>query len=83
MDKGVFPYNEYFWFWWNKLTRDVEVVKPNPPFFMINQPKKTNLEIFRAYEKFSGESVLLESWDDVPRLRYENDEFCGSRSPYA
>ena len=51
------------------------MVRPNPPFFMINQPKKTNLEVFRAYERFSGQKVLLDSWDDVPHLKYESDEY--------
>jgi hypothetical protein len=52
---------------------------------MINQPKKTNLQVFQAYENFDSEhrlakifgcdSVLLDSWDDVLRLRYEPDEY--------
>jgi len=85
MESKAFPRDEHFWFWWNKFRSTIQVVKPNPPFFMINQPKKTNLQVFQAYENFDSEhrlakifgcdSVLLDSWDDVPRLRYEPDEY--------
>jgi hypothetical protein len=75
MERGTFPANEFFWFWYNKQSRDVEVVKPSPAPFMLNQPKKTNVEVFRAYEEWAGVDVLLKSWSDVPVLRYENDEY--------
>lgn len=79
MERKVFPRDEFFWFWWNKHRGSVQVVKPVPPTFMINQPKKTNLEVFREYERFSGKRVLLDSWDDVPHLNYEEDEYAGKR----
>ena len=75
METNKFDPKLHFWFWWNKIRGSIEVVRPNPPPFMINQPKKTNLQVFKAYEDFSGKKVLLDSWDDVPRLRYENDEY--------
>lgn len=77
MERGVFPHNAFYWFWWNKHRKTVEVVKPSPPFFMINQPRKTNLEIFKAYEKATGKTVLLKSWRDVPCIRYESSEYAG------
>lgn len=85
MESKAFPRDEHFWFWWNKFRSTIQVVKPNPPFFMINQPKKTNLQVFQAFENFDSErklaklfgcdSILLDSWDDVLRLRYEPDEY--------
>jgi hypothetical protein len=80
MEKGVFPDSEFFWYWWNKNRRDIQVVKPTVPFFMLNQPKLTNREVFREYEKFSGETVLRESWDQVPHLKYEATGYQGPPS---
>jgi hypothetical protein len=90
MESKAFPRDEHFWFWWNKLRGTIQVVRPNPPTFMLNQPKKTNQQIFRAFEAFDSEnrlaklfgcdSVLLDSWDDVPRLRYEEDSYFGKPS---
>jgi hypothetical protein len=74
MERGVLG-DDFFWFWYNKKRHDIEVVKPTPPFFMINQPRKTNLEVFKAYEKFSGEKVLLDSWEDVPHLEYKPTDY--------
>jgi hypothetical protein len=85
METKQFPADLHFWFWWNKLTGRINVVRPNPPFFMLNQPKKTNMQVFQAFERYDSEhllakrfgfdSILLDSWDDVPRLQYENDEY--------
>jgi len=75
MAHKAFPKDAHLWFWWNKETGEINVIRPNPPPFMLNQPKKTNLEVFKAYERYSGEKVLLDSWDDVPRLHYENTEY--------
>lgn len=85
MESKAFPRDEHFWFWWNKIRGTVQVVRPNPPFFMINQPRKTNQQVFQAYEKFDDkhwlagifgcDSILLDSWDDVPRLRYDFDDY--------
>lgn len=75
IEQGAFPDEEFWWFWWNKNRRDVQVIKPTVPFFMINQPNRTNREIFKAYEKFSGQKVLLKSWSEVPHLHYESSEF--------
>lgn len=75
METKAFPRNEHFWFWWNKDRSSVQVVRPNPPFFMLNQPKKTNLEVVKEYQKFSGDKILLDSWDEVPHLKYDKDEY--------
>jgi hypothetical protein len=90
MESKAFPRDEHFWFWWNKLRGTIQVVRPNPPTFMLNQPKKTNLQVFQAYEKFDSEnrlaklfgcdSILLDSWDSVPRLKYEEDSYFGKPS---
>ena len=75
MENKIIPKNLHLWFWWNKETGDVQLIRPLPPPFMLNQPEKTNMEVFKAYERFSGEKVLLDSWDEVPRLKYENTEY--------
>jgi len=75
MEKSVFPDDEFFWFYWNQLEKRIRVVKPTVPFFMINQPHLTNREIFREYEKLTGAKVLLDSWDEVPALKYKNDVY--------
>jgi hypothetical protein len=75
LESKQFPPNAHFWFWYNKLAGKIDVIRPNPPRFMLNQPKKTNLQVFKAYEAFSHEKILLDSWDDVPHLRYEADEY--------
>lgn len=67
--KGVLP--KGFWFWWQKQTRGIEVVKPCPPTFMPQDTKLTPRKIFEMYEKRCGEKILLKSWDDVPVLRGE------------
>lgn len=83
METKEFPVDLHFWFWWNKLSGVIEVIRPNPPRFMINQPRKSNLEVFRAYERVSGEKVLLDSWADVPRLYYEDSSYFGSNVQYS
>jgi hypothetical protein len=70
MERKVFPREDFYWFWWNKHRASIQVVTPNPPFFMINQPLKSNLEVVKAYEKFSKQQILLDSWSDVPHLKY-------------
>lgn len=82
MDRGTFPHNDFFWFMYNKFARDVEVVKPNPPFFMLNQPKKTNREIFQEYEKATDTDILYSKWSDLPpnhELSYQSTEYAGRR----
>ena len=75
MERGAFPDDEFWWFWWNKTSRDIQVVKPTVPYFMINQPKHTNREIFKAYEKLTEQKILLDSWRDVPILRYHDESY--------
>ncbi|MGD6808540.1 MAG: hypothetical protein ACQCN3_02465 [Candidatus Bathyarchaeia archaeon] len=64
----------YFWCMLNydKVPRKVQIIQFSPPFFMINDPFKTNYEIFRLFEKSElaeGRKVLLKSWDDVPSVK--------------
>jgi hypothetical protein len=89
METKAFPRENHFWFWYNKHRGSVQVVRPNPPTFMINQPRKTNLEVFRAYEKFDAdhslarlfghENILLDSWDEVPKLSYKTSDYAGRK----
>jgi len=104
METKQFPKSAHLWFWYNRERGRIDVVQPTPSPFMINQPSKTNLEVFRAFQRYlnalesspnlddrmlfekwssayskmgsvDGVTVLLKSWDDVPRLRYENSEY--------
>jgi len=61
---------EHQWFWYHQPTATVEVIQPTPPTFCIYDPdaKKSNYDIFRHYEKRSGDKILLSSWTQVPRI---------------
>jgi len=75
MERGVFPDDEFYWFWWNQLLKRIQVIQPTVPYFMINQPHKTNREVIMEYQRFSGEKVLLKSWKDVPVLHYADETY--------
>jgi len=62
-----------YWFWYHQPARSVEVVNPCPPTFCILDPdaEKTNREIFKLYEKQSGEKILLDSWKQVKTFKAE------------
>jgi hypothetical protein len=70
-EQGHFTKTRY-WFWYNKASRSVEVIRPCPPVFCLHDPKKTSRELFKTYEKHTNEKLLLNSWDDVPRLELAN-----------
>ena len=61
---------DHYWFWWNKQTRSINVIRPSPPTFCLQDPKKTSAQIIKMYEKETGEQVLLGSWDEVPTLTH-------------
>lgn len=52
IESRQFPDSEHLWFWYNDDKGDIQVIKPMPPRFMLNQPDLTNLQIFRAYDKW-------------------------------
>jgi len=59
-----------FWFWYHRPTRDINIIKPSPPTFCVQDPDAglSNQKIFHRYEKETGKEILLKSWDDVPHL---------------
>ena len=57
-----------FWFWYHQPAKRIEVVKPAPPTFCLQDPDLTPRQIFKLYEKETGEKVLLGSWAEVKRL---------------
>jgi len=67
-NRGLFR-NMPLWFWYNQLAYSIEVIQPCPPTFCLHDPKKTPREIFKLYEKQTGEEVLLRSWSQVPVLQ--------------
>jgi len=68
-NRGVLP--KHFWFWYNRESYSVDVIRPNPPTFCTFDPdaKKTPMEILQRYERLTGQRILLESWDKVKRLK--------------
>jgi len=59
-----------FWFWYHEAAGSLEIIRPCPPCFCIFDPeaKLTPRQIFKRYEKETGEKILLESWKDVKAL---------------
>jgi hypothetical protein len=72
--------NGTYWFWWNKQTRSINVLRPTPPTFCLQDPKKTPAQIIKMYEKNTGEQILLGSWDEVPELAHAVSEVHRERS---
>lgn len=64
-ERGYFT-KKRFWFWYNKASRNIEVILPNPPVFCLHDPRKTSKGLFKTYERHSGKTILLDSWDEVP-----------------
>jgi len=58
-----------YWFWYHQPARRLEVVKPSPPLFCLQDPEKTPRELLKLYEKETAEKLLLDSWREVPRLK--------------
>lgn len=58
-----------YWFWYHQPTRTIEVIKPCPPTFCLQDINMTPREIFKLYEKESGQKILLESWKQVKVLK--------------
>ena len=59
----------HYWFWYHQPTRTVEVVRPCPPTFLLQDKDKTAKKLFKLYEKETGQKVLLESWKQVKVLK--------------
>lgn len=57
-----------YWFWYNQPSRSIEVVRPCPPTFCLQDPRLTPRKLFKLYERKTGEKVLLESWKQVKVL---------------
>jgi len=66
-NQGILP--KGFWFWYSKTNYNVNIIRPCPPTFTIHDPKRTPLQIYKLYEKTTGEKVLLDSWKNVKRLK--------------
>jgi len=56
-----------YWFWYHQPSRGIEVIKPCPPTFYLIY-KQTPYEIFKLYEKNTGEKILLENWEQVETI---------------
>jgi hypothetical protein len=57
-----------FWFWYHQPAKRIEVIKPAPPTFCLQDPDKTPRQVLKLYEKETGQKVLLDSWAEVKRL---------------
>jgi len=65
-NRGSLP--KYFWFWFNRESRKIRIIRPCPPTFAIQDIRCTPKTIFKLYEKTTGLKVLLDSWKQVPVL---------------
>lgn len=65
---------KFYWFWYHRPSRLIEVIKPSPPVFCLQDPRTTNLRLIKAYEKHSGQKVLLERWSEVPSVKAEEED---------
>lgn len=68
-NKKDFPPDAHLWFHYNKLRGRIDIIRPNPPRFMLNQPKKTNLQVYKAYENYL--EVLRDSPKIEDRIRFK------------
>ena len=57
-----------FWFWHHQPAKKIEVIKPAPPTFCLQDPDMTPRQLLRLYEKETGQNVLLGGWGEVKRL---------------
>jgi len=57
-----------YWFWYHRPAKRVNVIRPAPPTFCLQDKDMTPMQILRRYEKETGQKVLLGSWDEVKRL---------------
>jgi len=71
-NRGLLP--KGFWFWYHQPSRTIQVIRPCPPTFCLHDIHLTPHEIFRRYEKATGEKVLLESWKQVKTLKTPEKE---------
>jgi hypothetical protein len=64
-----------FWFWYHEAAGSLEIIRPCPPTFCIFDPeaKLSPRQIFKRYEKATGEKLLLDSWNDVKPLAGTED----------
>ena len=58
-----------YWFWYHEPKRTINIVRPTPPTFCLQDKNLNAYEIFRKYEKLSGQKVLLEDWTLVPKIQ--------------
>lgn len=63
-----------YWFWYHQPTRKIRVIRPCPPTFCLQDPRRTALEVYKQYEKKFGEKILMDSWDKVSRIKAETVE---------
>ncbi|MGB9672073.1 MAG: hypothetical protein ACPLZY_02885, partial [Candidatus Norongarragalinales archaeon] len=68
-NRGILP--KHFWFWYNRENYSVDVIRPCPPTFCTFDPKagKSPREILQRYEQQSEQTILLDSWKNVKRLK--------------
>jgi hypothetical protein len=68
-NRGSLP--KSYWFWYHRPARSIEIIRPSPPSFCLQDSHRTPLQLFKLYEKKTGQKVLLKSWSEVPVLSTE------------
>ena len=56
-ERGLLP--KGYWFWYHQPTRDINVIKPCPPLFCLQDPNKTPRQLFKMYAKTPGGQNFL------------------------
>ena len=59
---------EKYWFWYNRESRSINVIRPCPPTFCLQDPRRTPDQVVKLYEKTTGETVMLSDWSEVKEL---------------
>jgi len=65
------------WFWYHQPSYSIEVIRPSPPTFCLQDKNRPAREVFRLYEKHFGMKIMLASWDQVERIEAES---CGRKT---
>jgi hypothetical protein len=65
-----------YWFWYHQPLHTIDVIKPCPPSFCLQDIGLTPREIIKLYEKKSGEKILLESWKQVKAFQMAETGTC-------
>jgi hypothetical protein len=68
-NRGLLP--KGYWFWYHQPARAIEVIRPSPPTFCLQDVQRTPLQLYKLYEKKTGQKILLKGWSEVREISVE------------